>query len=153
MLSNGYSSFQYMMLEKHQSNSFFLYLVVDILQHVHEVSGFQEVLYKRGVLKNFSKFTDKHKKQSSRGVLYKDALKNFAKFAEKHLSETSFFNKVAGWKPENVRSSHWGCSVKQGVLKTLANFTGKNLCCSLFLIKFQFWGPGLPHMCFSVKSF
>ena len=34
----------------------------------------------------------------------------------------SFFNKVTGWKPETVRSSHWRC-VKQGVLKNFANFT------------------------------
>ena len=31
-----------------------------------------EVLYKRSVLKNFSKFTDKRKKQSSGGVLSKE---------------------------------------------------------------------------------
>ena len=27
------------------------------------------------------------------------------------------FYRVAGWKPETVRSSHWRCSVKQGVLE------------------------------------
>ena len=37
---------------------------------------------KKGVLKNFSEFSDKHKKQSSGGVLWKDVLKNFAKFTE-----------------------------------------------------------------------
>ena len=36
------------------------------------------------------------------------------------------------------RSSHWRCSVKKGVLKNLANFTGKHLCWSLFLIKLLF---------------
>ena len=41
------------------------------------------MLYKRGVLKNFPKFLDKHKEQSSRGVLSKDVLKNFVKLAEK----------------------------------------------------------------------
>ena len=58
------------------------------------------------------KFTDKLKKQSSRGALSKDVLKNFAKFTEKHLCRNLFFNKVAGWKPETVRNSHWRCSVK-----------------------------------------
>ena len=43
------------------------------------------VLYKRGVLKNFSKFSDKHKEQSSGGVLSKDVLKNFEKLAKKLL--------------------------------------------------------------------
>ena len=32
------------------------------------------VLYKRSVLKNVSKFTDKHKKQSSGGVLSKEKM-------------------------------------------------------------------------------
>ena len=46
---------------------------------MHEISSFSEVLYGRGVLKNFSKFTDKLKKQSSRGVLSKDDLQNSQK--------------------------------------------------------------------------
>ena len=78
-------------------------------------------------MKNLSKFTDKHKKLSSGGVLSKDVLKNFRKFTEKHLSRSLFINKVVGWKPA-VRSTHWRCSVKQGVLKYFANFTGENLC-------------------------
>ena len=36
------------------------------MQLVHEISTFPEMLYERGVLKNFSKFKDKHKKLSSR---------------------------------------------------------------------------------------
>ena len=43
------------------------------------------MLYKRGVLKNFSKSSDKHKEQSSGGVLSKDALKIFVKFTEKSI--------------------------------------------------------------------
>ena len=35
------------------------------------------------------------------------------------------------------RSSHWRCSVKNGVLRNLAKFAGKHLCQSLFLIKLQ----------------
>ena len=42
--------------------------MAEIGQLVNEISNFPEVLYKRGDLKNFSKFTDKHKKQSSGGV-------------------------------------------------------------------------------------
>ena len=60
---------------------------------------------------------------------------------EKPLCRSLFLNKVAGWKPKTVRSSHWRCSVKKGVLKNFTNFTGKNLCWSLLLIKLQFWGP------------
>ena len=82
-------------------------------------SSFPEVLYKRSVLKN-SKFTDKHKKQTSIwrcSVKRKDILKNFAKFTEKHFCRSVLFDKVAGWKPETFRSSHWRCFVKQGILK------------------------------------
>ena len=99
-------------------------MLVEILQLAHEISSFSEAHYKRDVLKNFLKFTDKLKKQSSECVLSKDVLKNLAKFTEKHLCGNLFFNKVAGWKPETVRNSHWKCSVKYGVLRNLSNFTG-----------------------------
>ena len=92
-------------------------MVVEIRQLVNEISSFPEVLYKRDDLKNFSKFTDKHKKQSSGGVLTKDVLKKFAKFTDRHLSPGLFLNNVAGWKPETFRSSHWRCSVQKDVFK------------------------------------
>ena len=42
------------------------------------------------------------------------------------------------WKHElNLRSSHWNSSVKIGVLRKFAKFTGKQLCWSLFLIELQ----------------
>ena len=97
-------------------------------------SSFPEEPYKRSVLKNFSKFIDKHKKQPSGGVLPKEKmfLKILEKFTGKNPCQSLSFNKVAGWKPETFRSSHWGCSVKQGVLEIFANVPGKNLCWSLF---------------------
>ena len=49
------------MLEKHLWNRFLLHLVIETLQLVHEVSSFPQVLYKIGALKNFWKFTEKHK--------------------------------------------------------------------------------------------
>ena len=52
------------------------------------------------------------------------------------------------------RSSHWRCSAK-GVLNNFANSTGKHLCWSLFLIKFQdapnFIKKRLQHRRFPVK--
>ena len=39
----------------------------------------------------------------------------------------------------HTRSSHRRCSVKMVFLKNFANFTGKNLCRDLFLIKLQVW--------------
>ena len=95
---------------------FFTVLLVEILQLVHGISSFSEVLYIRVVLKNFWKFTAKRKKQSSGVVLSKDVLKDFAKFTEKHLCRNLFFNKVAGWKPETLRSSHWKWPVKYKAL-------------------------------------
>ena len=34
-----------------------------------------------------------------------------------------------------LRSSHWRCSVRKGVLRNLAKFTGKHLCQSLLFNK------------------
>ena len=48
------------------------------------------MLYKKGVLKNFSKFTNKHKKQSSEGVLSKNVLKNLAKLIKNIFAVVSF---------------------------------------------------------------
>ena len=117
-------------------NIFLLYLLVEIQQLVHEISGFPEGIYKKGVLKNVSKFTDKHKKQSSTGVLSKDALKNCAKSTEKQPL---------------------AMLCKKGDHKNFANFQGKHLCWSFFFIKLQFWGPAiffkkrLQNKCFPVK--
>ena len=36
---------------------------------------------------------------------------------------------------DTTRSSRWQMFIKIGVLEYFANFTGKHLCCSLFLIK------------------
>ena len=88
------------------------------------------MLYKRDALKNFSKFTDKLKRQSSGSALSKDVLRNFVKFTEKHFCRNLFFNKVAG-----CRSSHRRYSVRKGVLRNFAKFTGKHLCQSLYFNK------------------
>ena len=49
-------------------------MMAEILQLVHGIASFPEVLCKRGDLNNFSKFTDKHKNQSPGGTLSKDVL-------------------------------------------------------------------------------
>ena len=43
--------------------------------------------------------------------LSKDVLKSSGKFTDKHLCRSLLLNKVAGWKPETVKGSHWRCSV------------------------------------------
>ena len=131
------------MLEKHLWNSFFLlYLVVQNLQHVHEIAVFRRCSI-REVFWKTSQNSQINTRSSHPAVFCqkKDVLKNFAKFTEKHLCRSLFFNKLAGWKPKTFRSSHWRCSVKQDAYKNFANFTGKNLCWNVFLIKLQFWGP------------
>ena len=92
---------------------FLLYLVVEFLQLIYETSSFPEVLYKRDVLKNFSKLTDKHNKQPSAGILSRDVLKYFGIFTEKVIFRSFSFNKVVGWKSETVRSSYLRFSVKK----------------------------------------
>ena len=58
-------------------------------------------------------------------------------------------------KGSNSRSQMFS---KTGALKNFAIFTGKNLCWSLFLIKFQDWRPAflfkkrLQRRCFSVNT-
>ena len=61
--------------------------------------------------------------KSSGGALTKEKI--FLKIAEKHLCRILFFDKVAGCKPETVRSSPSRFSVKQGVRKNFASFTEK----------------------------
>ena len=68
--------------------------MAEILQIVHKITTFPEVLHTRGDPKNFSKFTDTHKKESSGGVLSIDVLKNFAKFTDKHLCWSLFLIKL-----------------------------------------------------------
>ena len=53
-----------------------LYMLVEILQLVHEISSLSDVLYKKGVPKSFSKFRGKHKKQSSGGDMSKKLFLN-----------------------------------------------------------------------------
>ena len=105
-----------------------------------------------------------------RCFIRKGVLKNFAKFTPKHLCLSLFFNKVAGLRHVNMfctehfwwlllnglrsfprdvfrtlpnifdggyrrkyRSSHQRCSIKKVVLKNFAKFSGKHLYRSLFL--------------------
>ena len=54
------------------------------------------------------------------------------------------------WKHElNLRSSHYSCSIKKGVLRNFANFTGKRQYWSLYLIVLQ--AKRLKHMRFPVE--
>ena len=93
IFSNSYWLFLHKILEKHLWNTFLLYLVVEI---------WNKLLYKRGFLKNFSKFSDKHKEQSSGGVQPKDVFKNLVKFTGKHLCWSLFWIKLEFWGPTTL---------------------------------------------------
>ena len=60
--------------------------------------------------------------------------------------ECSLQNLIVESSPCN-RSSHWRCSVKNDLQKKFANFSGKDLCRSVFLTKLV----GLQARCFPVK--
>ena len=91
-------------------------------------------------LKNFSKITDKHQKQSSGGVLSKEKmfLKNLQNSQKNFFAGVSFLIKLQAGKLETFRSNYLIYSIRQGALE---NFTEKNLSWTLFLIKLQFWEP------------
>ena len=109
--ANGYFLFLYKILEKNLRTTFLLYQVLKFCNFPWN-KQFPRGVFKRGNVKNFSKFTDEYKKQSSGDVLSREVLTNFGKFTCKHLCWSLFFNKVAGWKTETVRRSHWRCSVR-----------------------------------------
>ena len=54
--------------------------------------------------------------------------------------ECSLQNLIVESSPCN-RGSHWRCSVKNDLQKKFANFSGKDLCCSVFLIKLVGFRP------------
>ena len=87
--------------------------MVEILQLVHEISSFLEVLCKIGVLTNFSKFSEKQKKQSSGGVLSKDILKKLTKFTEKNiLARVKFLTKLQAGNLKLAEATAGICKTK-----------------------------------------
>ena len=81
-----------------------MYLVDEILQLRREISHLPDVLYKIGVLKIFSKFTDKLGKQSSGGVLTKKTmlLKGLQISQKNIFNGASFLKKL---QTENLKLS------------------------------------------------
>ena len=95
-------------------------------------SGRPEVFCKKGVLRNFAKFTGKHLCQSLSPFLTEHLwwlLLCARDIAEKSLNRLLLL--------PILKSNHRRCHVEKGVLKNFTNFTGKHLCWSLFLIKPQ----------------
>ena len=116
------------------------------------------MFFQIGVLKIFAKFTGKHLCCPLQAFFYKSRLLQttyggcFWIFAAANtffswlwyllLTVTpNFAPNSFGNNELNVRSSHWNSSVKNVAFRNFASFTGKQLCWSLFLIKFQTFRP------------
>ena len=84
------------------------------------------MLYKRGVMKNLSKFTDKHKKQSFAGIL--------AKLTENRSLAAN--SRLQTW---NCQKQQLEMFCKKDIFKNFVNFTGKHVCWSHFLTKLHLW--------------
>ena len=82
-------------------------------------SSFPEVLYKRRVLWKFSKFTDKHRKQSFGGVMSKENMSlETLKNSQKNIFAGVYF--LTKLQAGNLKLSE-AATVSQGVLKNLTN--------------------------------
>ena len=97
------------------------------------------VFWMRSSEKLLSKFTDKHKKQWSAGILSKDVFKNFAKLTQKHLCWSPFLIELQGG---NLKCQNHPLEMfcKKVIFKNFVNFTGNTCVGVFFLIKLHFWG-------------
>ena len=79
---NTFVSLLLVLAQNHPWNNFLFFMLVELLQLVHEMSSLPEMFYWKSVLKNFFKFT-----RSSDPKLFcqKSVLEKFAKFLEKHM--------------------------------------------------------------------
>ena len=74
--------------------------------------------------------------------LYKRFLHNDHLSISSNLSKKIYLHCYRLYNLLSFRSSHWMCSVRKGVLRNFAKFTGKHLWQSLFLIKLQLQAEG-----------
>ena len=79
---NTFVSLLLVLVQIHPWNYFLFFMLVALLQLVHEMSSLPEMFYRKSVLKNSFKFT-----RSSDPKLFcqKSVLEKFAKFFEKHM--------------------------------------------------------------------
>ena len=93
------------------------------------------MFFKIGVLKNFETFTGKHLCWPLQAFFYRTPTVAASGFSRKQFFQlnlvfiadscTGFFSELLYKQELNLRSSHWNSSVKKGVLRNFANFTGK----------------------------
>ena len=121
---------------------------------------------KIGVLRNFAIFTGKHLCWPLQAFFHRTPTVAASGFSRQqilffHLNVVVIADSCIGfcsellWKHElDLRSSHWNSSVKEGVLRNFANFTGKHLCWSLFSIELEvcsFIKKILQRRCFAME--
>ena len=129
-------------------------------------SSRSQMFFKIGVLKKFATFTGKHLCWPLQAFFYRTPTVAASGFSRQQILFFFFWYLLLTVAPAffpnsfenmsgNFRSSHWN-SLKKGVLRNFANFTGKQLCWSLFLIELQPLGlqlykKRLQHRCFPVE--
>ena len=105
-----------------------------------------QMFFKIGVLKSFTYWT--HFLITLQAFFYTTPMVAVSGFSRQQIvfftesgiiadNRTGFYSGLL-WKHElNLTSSHWSCSIKEGVLRNFAYLTGKHPCWSIFLIELQ----------------
>ena len=100
------SCFFYKMLEKHLWNSLLLYLPVEILQLVNDMSSFSGVIYKKSVPKNFSKLTKTNTRSRNLQVFCQKMLLKILQNSRKNIfGGVSFLIKLQFWGPAIIEKT------------------------------------------------
>ena len=111
--------------------------------------------------KNLLQFLNTNKKNikgETRKLIFAWRMSNWCPFwAHPPLTQrrqTEKINVKIKNRKSTIRSSHWKCSVRKGVLINFVKFTGKHLCQSLFFNKVAGWGTifyRIPLMAASIS--
>ena len=86
--------------------------------------------------------------------LYKRFLHNDHLSISSNLSKKIYLHCYRLYNLLSFRSSHWMCSVRKGVLRNFAKFTGKHMWQNLFFNKVAGWGDCFwSFSCLSLEDF
>ena len=120
------------------------------LYHTVPVNARGSITESRNCVKSLGIYTDSN-------FAFGNHLNRICCKASQKLHALSRFVKYISDEKRMFRSSYQKCSIKKGVLRNFAKFTGKYLCQSLFFNKIAGLGPAtllkkrLWHRCFAVK--
>ena len=120
------------------------------LYHTVPVNARGSITESRNCVKSLGIYTDSN-------FAFGNHLNRICCKVSQKLHALSRFVKYISDEKRMFRSSHQKCSIKKGVLRNFAKFTGKYLCQSLFFNKIAGLGPAtllkkrLWHRCFPVN--